>query len=210
MNIFVLDKDPKKAAQYHVDKHVIKMILESSQMLATAYYTSRGIKSFSKLHESKEKELMMVEVFEGFPRRAGDEKGTLPTTFWIRGINPYRPAFVHHLCTQWAGKCIENWNWLHSLALELCKEFTHRYGKTHACQEILEWMSENPALSESLGRITPHALAMPNEYIYYRWDNKEADPVQSYRNYYLGEKKALFSWTNRKTPKFVLNATNLV
>ena len=36
MNIFVLDLNPKLAAQYHVDKHVIKMILESAQMLSTA------------------------------------------------------------------------------------------------------------------------------------------------------------------------------
>ena len=36
MNIFVLDTDPKLCAQYHNDKHVIKMILESAQMLSTA------------------------------------------------------------------------------------------------------------------------------------------------------------------------------
>ncbi len=36
MNIFVLDTDIKKCAQYHCDKHVVKMILESVQMLCTA------------------------------------------------------------------------------------------------------------------------------------------------------------------------------
>lgn len=36
MNIFVLDKDPKKAAEYHCDKHVVKMILEHAQMMSTA------------------------------------------------------------------------------------------------------------------------------------------------------------------------------
>lgn len=35
MNIFVLDKDPIRAAKYHCDKHVSKMILESAQMLST-------------------------------------------------------------------------------------------------------------------------------------------------------------------------------
>lgn len=35
MNIFVLDKIPEAAAQYHCDKHVVKMILESAQMLCT-------------------------------------------------------------------------------------------------------------------------------------------------------------------------------
>jgi hypothetical protein len=29
MNIFFLDENPKLSAQYHVDKHVVKMILET-------------------------------------------------------------------------------------------------------------------------------------------------------------------------------------
>jgi hypothetical protein len=29
MNIFFLDLDPTKSAEYHVDKHVVKMILET-------------------------------------------------------------------------------------------------------------------------------------------------------------------------------------
>lgn len=29
MNIFVLDNNPKKCAEYHVDKHCVKMILET-------------------------------------------------------------------------------------------------------------------------------------------------------------------------------------
>ena len=36
MNIFVLSEDPVEAAKYHCDKHVCKMILESTQMLSTA------------------------------------------------------------------------------------------------------------------------------------------------------------------------------
>lgn len=36
MNIFILDQNPIKAAQYHNDKHTIKMILEHTQMLSTA------------------------------------------------------------------------------------------------------------------------------------------------------------------------------
>lgn len=35
MNIFVLDLDPYKAAQYHCDKHVVKMVLETAQILST-------------------------------------------------------------------------------------------------------------------------------------------------------------------------------
>ena len=37
MNIFALDKDPTQAARMMCDKHVVKMILESAQLLSTAH-----------------------------------------------------------------------------------------------------------------------------------------------------------------------------
>ena len=42
MNIFYLDKDPVIAAQMSCDKHCIKMILESAQMLSTAHRVLDG------------------------------------------------------------------------------------------------------------------------------------------------------------------------
>jgi len=38
MNIFYLDSDPIKAAQIQYNKHVVKMVLESAQMLCTAHH----------------------------------------------------------------------------------------------------------------------------------------------------------------------------
>ena len=38
MNIFHLDSDPSIAASYMYDKHKVKMILESAQMLCTAHH----------------------------------------------------------------------------------------------------------------------------------------------------------------------------
>ena len=38
MNIFILDSDPRIAAQMHCDKHCVKMILETAQMLSTAHH----------------------------------------------------------------------------------------------------------------------------------------------------------------------------
>ena len=38
MNIFFLDNEPHLAAQYQCDKHVVKMILESAQLLCTAHH----------------------------------------------------------------------------------------------------------------------------------------------------------------------------
>ena len=42
MNIFYLDKDPKKCAEMHCDKHVVKMILEYAQLLSTAHRVLDG------------------------------------------------------------------------------------------------------------------------------------------------------------------------
>ena len=42
MNIFYLDRDPEIAAQMMCDKHVVKMILESAQMLSTAHRVLDG------------------------------------------------------------------------------------------------------------------------------------------------------------------------
>ena len=37
MNIFYLDPRPDTAAEMHCDKHVVKMIVESAQMLSTVH-----------------------------------------------------------------------------------------------------------------------------------------------------------------------------
>lgn len=42
MNIFVLAKSPREAARMHCDKHCIKMILESAQLLSTAHHVLDG------------------------------------------------------------------------------------------------------------------------------------------------------------------------
>ena len=37
MNLFYTSVNPQTAAQYQCDKHVVKMILETAQMLSTAH-----------------------------------------------------------------------------------------------------------------------------------------------------------------------------
>ena len=43
MNIFYLDNDVKKCAEYHVNSHVTKMLLESVQLLCNTYYQTDEI-----------------------------------------------------------------------------------------------------------------------------------------------------------------------
>lgn len=54
MNIFVLDTNPRICAQYHCDKHVVKMITESAQLLCSAYYfTGQETQSPYRLSHAK-------------------------------------------------------------------------------------------------------------------------------------------------------------
>lgn len=57
MNLFVLDYSPEKAAQYHCDRHVVKMILETAQMLstvlrATGLESVRGTPLYKATHQN--------------------------------------------------------------------------------------------------------------------------------------------------------------
>ena len=76
MNIFMLDQDPVKAAQHHADKHVIKMILESAQLLCTAinHHHGKQVMPYKTTHlnhpcslwvrESRDNALWLVELTE--------------------------------------------------------------------------------------------------------------------------------------------------
>jgi hypothetical protein len=45
MNIFVLDTNPKLAAEYHCDRHVVKMAVEYSQILSTVIHLTSSNKN---------------------------------------------------------------------------------------------------------------------------------------------------------------------
>jgi hypothetical protein len=58
MNLFILDTDPTKCAEYHCDKHVVKMPTETAQMISFVYHDKdfwnnhlpECIMGFSKTH----------------------------------------------------------------------------------------------------------------------------------------------------------------
>ena len=49
MNIFYLSRDPHEAARLQCDRHVVKMILETAQMLCTAHRYLDGDERADKL-----------------------------------------------------------------------------------------------------------------------------------------------------------------
>ena len=52
MNIFLLDLDLKKCAEYHNDKHVVKMIVETAQLLCGVHWLNKSIPPYKFTHKN--------------------------------------------------------------------------------------------------------------------------------------------------------------
>lgn len=55
MNIFILDEDPEIIAQYHCDVHVVKMIVETAQLLSTAHHILNDKEAISGIYKKTHK-----------------------------------------------------------------------------------------------------------------------------------------------------------
>ena len=183
MNIFVLDEDPKVAARMQCDKHVVKMIVESAQMLCT---THRYLDGKEWIDRSK----------NGRKITRWDHWSDYADVCYRPML--YKSVMLNHPCTIWTCKSLENYDWHVEHALELCAEYDRRYRRIHATEKILRWCkkyspknSNKRQLSKGL---TPFAQAMPDHY------KVSGDAVQAYRNYYIGDKARFAKW---KEPSLV-------
>ncbi|MDD1782885.1 pyrimidine dimer DNA glycosylase/endonuclease V [Enterovibrio sp. ZSDZ35] len=66
MNIFVLDHDIEKCAQFHCDQHVVKMILESVQILCTALNKKGFDTPYKSTHIKHPCVLWVEESYDNF------------------------------------------------------------------------------------------------------------------------------------------------
>jgi hypothetical protein len=186
MNIFFLHPNPRKAARWHLDKHVVKMILESVQML----YTAHWVLCYPELLTCKS------------PVAVSCLQKTLaaPPVFLTAPTSGYRPVHVHHPCTVWVRTTRGNYRWLALLALELCREFRFRYEHEHSCFIHAKWLYENPP-SALLGmNQTIAAIAMDPKY------RINKNPVCCYRNFYRKskvEERGLGKYTKRHEPHWL-------
>jgi hypothetical protein len=95
-------------------------------------------------------------------RRHGATDEDMPLT---KAGKPYKGGYAHHPCTVWAGDSMGNYQWLANHAIELCNQYKIRFGKTHACEApIMKMDSMDVFIKPHHGRMTPFALAMPDEH----------------------------------------------
>jgi hypothetical protein len=178
MNIFYVDEDPATAAKCLVDKHVVKMILESAQLLSTAHRILDGVEYEGKSQSGRKARRWILD--DG------------------REHILYTATHINHPSAIWCRQSIENYNWLYDHFHALMCEYTHRYGKFHKCYgEISAMLLEPPQnLKESNWSIMPSA--MPEEFI-----SDKNTPLTNYRNYYRIGKSNLHKWTKREPPEWI-------
>jgi hypothetical protein len=182
MNIFYLHNDTKICAEMHVDKHCVKMILEYAQLLSTAHRVLDGVEYLDSSSGRRIKRWKLDSSYEPIL---------------------YKATHINHPSAVWVRQSYDNYIWLHSLLVELCKEYTYRYGKMHKCETIglVNTLSYAP-FNIPVKVFTEPTPAMPDEYIV------KGDSIQSYHNYYNGAKVKLFSWKNRSVPRFITKENN--
>ena len=182
MNLFYLDENLDKCAEYHVDKHIVKMPLEAAQLLCTAIWVD-SVLGFIPRALNKE------ETRELNSRKS--EIKHLPLE--ERPLTPYLPMMYNHPCTIWTRSSLDNFEWVHCYANALNDEYFYRYGKQHkSVVEVINRLPE-PKNMPRLG-MTEFLLAMPDEL------KMEGNPIQSYRDYYHLDKATFASWKYRDKP----------
>lgn len=167
MNIFFLDANPKEAARNQCDKHVVKMTCETGQMLSTCHRVIGGDVWFDKGKNGRRiKRWSLGDDLEFVLNKA---------------------CHINHSCNVWIRESEANYNWAYEHFVYLAEEFKFRFGKEHGSYTRLNDSLGTPSKEiPSLG-LTKPALAMPDKY-------KVDCPVDSYRSYYIGDKKDIAVW----------------
>jgi hypothetical protein len=176
MNIFYLSKDYKEAAKMHLDKHVVKMILEYAQILSTTHRVLDG-----------------EEYYVVTEKQRRIKRWKHPCLELENGL--YKASHVNHPSNIWARKSRDNYVWLYKLWRELCKEYTYRYGKIHLTYKKLHEHLRRVPVNIEYTHFSQVLQAMPDKY-------KDTDSVVAYRRYYIHDKKDFAKWTKRDVPEW--------
>ena len=175
MNIFILDLDVRKCAQYHVDKHVVKMILEYAQLLSTAHRVLDGVQATALTKSGRNQKVWKLE------------NSSLDSAL-------YKATHMNHPSAIWVRQSYKNYEHLHELFYHLCKEYTKRYGKVHKTERLMIDLFAAPVNIDIKAPFTEPPPAMP-EYC-----KVPGNSIESYRKYYIHEKSRFATWKKREIP----------
>ena len=173
------DASPFVAAQNMVNSHVVKMILESCQILSTAHRYLDGKERTEKTQAGR-----------------NVKRWTLDSN--LENVL-YSATHVNHPSCVWVRQSTENYNWLSLHLLSLIQEYTYRYQKEHKSNTVAIALHSNFPKNLKIGDQTPIICAMPDEY------KISIDPIENYREYYRKGKIHLHKWINREPPDWLNN-----
>ena len=172
MNIFYVDKNPETAAKMMCDNHIIKMILESAQMLCTAKRVLDGKEYFYTTKNGRKIKRWRLEN--------SNEEAII-----------YKAGWLGHPSTQWVLKSAYNYIWLYKHFLALNEEYKLRWQKkvNHTSIDKLSFILRNPPKNARIDVMGTDATpAMPDHC------KIPGDVVGSYRKYYILEKRRFAKW----------------
>lgn len=197
MNIFYLSHDPVKCASEHNDKHVVKMILEYTQLLSTAHRLLDGKETIIISPENKKRKIYLLqdEKFHWDEFVEFDEEINQNVVRYklILSEPCYVQTHVNHPSAVWTRLNSECYDWLYRLLVATHDEYTYRYDKIHKSSAYLGFL-KNPPKNIPQGNFRQPPQAMPDEY------RVVGDSIKAYRQYYIGAKSGMAKWKNRNKP----------
>lgn len=183
MNIFYLSENPKKAAEYHCDSHVVKMPVESVQMLVTSRIMNGDISE----EEVKECAAYMTKLHShpNLPS-IGQGYSDLYKTH-------YTPRMRNHPCSTWVRECYKGFAYVEALLYALGEEYTKRYGRRHKSVVFYESLPK-AKLKSRRRKSLPVPLAVGDNVRY------PQQPVKTYREFYKADKASFAKWAYTSPP----------
>lgn len=125
----------------------------------------------------------------------------LCTAYHLQGIQAqYKPTHQNHPTSVWIRSSYDNWLWTIEHAYATAKEYTARYGKRHASEDVLDWCEDNVwRLGFDSKDLSKFAIAIKEDKICRTLPEfNESDPVNCYHLYYQHDKKHLHQWKQNK------------
>lgn len=175
MNIFYLNEDPKLCARDHIDKHVVKMVIEYAQLMSTAHRMLDGEQYIDKTANGRR-----IKRWRLLDKRENQL---------------YKASHINHPDNIWLRKSTGNYEYLWQLFSALCDEYTYRYGRVHETDRKLRGVLMCAPQNLPKGEMTEPPQAMP-DYC------KHSDVITAYKNYYIKEKKSFSNWKKRNIPSW--------
>ena len=176
MNLFYLHEEPEVSAKLHCDKHVVKMIIEYAQMLSTAH---RMLDGTQYTDASSGRRIQRWKLDNS------NMDGVL-----------YKASHINHPSAIWVRENAIQYQYMYDLFVELCDEYTFRYGKEHLTDTKLRQLLNQLPNNITLGVWREPPQCMPD-------DVKCESVIDAYHKYYKVYKKDFAKWTSRPTPQFM-------